>query len=119
MLDIWEDFLCASVSGQGVVLDIRAHECLGEVPDDWFDEDGELLPEHTDDQGDLRVPETMRDSPVTSVQNNNFFSELRSLDDRPVELPVLSEPAVQDALDHLGCDASAPRRPISRVVGRA
>ena len=106
MYDIWEDFLSASVSDEGVILDIRAHACLGEVPDDWFDEDGELLAEHTDDQGDLRMPETMRDRPVISYQNGNFFGELQSLHDRPVVLPVLSEPEVQEALDKVGWDAS-------------
>lgn len=50
-------------NGQSLEIAVVAQKVLGEVPIEWYDEDGKLLPEHCDDNGELRLASHTRGKP--------------------------------------------------------
>lgn len=58
-LDAWSEYLCVSRLPDPAKFEIAIcrHELVGEIPTDWFDEDGVPYPEYSDEVGDLVVPD--------------------------------------------------------------
>lgn len=48
MADTWIEYLCAQINKIGITLKICTYEPLGYLPQEWFDDDGEPLPEFQD-----------------------------------------------------------------------
>lgn len=105
--DSWNEYLCAARTDRGFVLDVFGHAWLGEVPHNWYDDDGELLPEHQDADGDLKLPEEWNGCQVMGLMDGGFVGELQSTGDDPVKLGVLTEASVRDALERLDWHGSA------------
>lgn len=139
--DTWDEYLCAFSDPWGFMLDVFRYEWLGPVPRQWFSEDGEPLPEHLDPQGNLKLPEVIDGTPVLAHMYAGFVGPFQSVCEGSVRISDRSEDLVLSALEALGWDRSftadvqealrqlevahgyypvpPPRRPISRVVGRA
>ncbi len=58
-IDTWREYLCISPANDPDKFEIAIcrHELVGEIPADWFDDEGQPLPEYSDDTGYLEVPE--------------------------------------------------------------
>lgn len=58
-VDTWSEYLCVSRTDEPDTFDIAIcrHELVGEIPKNWFDDEGQPLPEYSDDSGHLEVPE--------------------------------------------------------------
>jgi hypothetical protein len=100
-IDSWQEYLCARRGAWGFILDVFRHEWLGEVPHDWYDEDGELLPEHQDEDGDLKLPEKVMGVPVFGYAYGGFIGELVSINIDGVQISDWSDEMVGAALEAL------------------
>ena len=58
-IDTWSEFLCVSRTNepQNFILAICRYEMVGEIPPEWFDDECQPLPEYSDGEGGLEVPE--------------------------------------------------------------
>lgn len=58
-IDTWSEYLCVRRAGDPNKFEIAicGYEMIGEIPADWFDEEGQPLPEYSDGTGGLEVPE--------------------------------------------------------------
>lgn len=58
-LDTWSVFLCVRPTAEPQLIEIAVcrYEELGEMPSDWFDEEGRPLPSYSDEDGSLKLPE--------------------------------------------------------------
>jgi hypothetical protein len=58
-IDTWNEYLCVGRTDDpnNFEIAICGYEMVGEIPSDWFDEDGQPLPEYSDGTGCLEVPE--------------------------------------------------------------
>ena len=58
-IDTWSEYLCVSRTDDPKKFEIAIcrYEMVGEIPLEWFDEDGQPLPEYSDGTGCLEVPE--------------------------------------------------------------
>lgn len=58
-VDTWSEYLCVSSTDDPSKFDIAVcgSEVVGEIPADWFDDEGQPIPEYSDDTGCLEVPE--------------------------------------------------------------
>lgn len=104
-LDAWDEYLMARPASSGLLLNVFAHQWLGEVPDHWCDEDGELLPMHCSDDGDVRLPEVFYGSQVVDCLDGGFIGGLQpTQDNAEAALRLVSFGAVCDALQFLEWD---------------
>ena len=76
MADTWTEYLCAQIDKIGITLGICTYELLGYLPQEWFDDDGELLPEFQDENGDLELPSEHDGSPVTGYDGEWLLGPL-------------------------------------------
>lgn len=76
----YTEFLCARRNGPGFVLNNFAHQVVCEVPDEWYDDDHELLPEFRDEDGALKVPDEIDGWQVLAYRNGEFLSDLAPVD---------------------------------------
>ena len=58
-VDTWSEYLCVSRTHDPDKFEIAIcrYEMVGEIPTDWFDDEGQPLPKYSDDTGCLKVPE--------------------------------------------------------------
>jgi hypothetical protein len=58
-VDTWNEYLCIRTSDDPdwVEITICRYEMVGEIPADWFDEEGRPLPEYSDGSDYLVVPD--------------------------------------------------------------
>lgn len=58
-LDTWSEYLCMGRTEDSRVYELVVcrHEMVAEIPSEWFDDDGEPLPEFRDSDGCLALPE--------------------------------------------------------------
>jgi hypothetical protein len=105
-VDSWDEYLgLKGVPGQ-YTFSVLRHLWLGEVPEDWFDEEGELLPEHIDEDGELRLPEEADGLPVRAHMYGGFVGDLDTAWHDPVTVTELTEASVKEVLRQVGWDQS-------------
>jgi hypothetical protein len=77
-LDTWQEFLCIKRSEASDVFDlgIFRHELVAEIPSTWFDDDGNPLPEYSDEQGYLSVPDYYGGRAVTGHDGEYLLGDL-------------------------------------------
>lgn len=58
-VDTWSEYLCVKLTDDQDQIDIAVcrNEVVGEIPSEWFDDEGEPLPEFSDENGFLVLPE--------------------------------------------------------------
>ena len=122
--DTWHEELHAIPCDEGFLLCVMANQALGEVPGDWYDDDGELLPMHQTADGRLRMPEVFGGQPVVDFLDGMFVGELQLIgnavlvedaeDDTvrmalgALEWPLVDAEVVMAAVDRLSAPAYAP-----------
>jgi hypothetical protein len=79
--DTWHEDLYAIPCEGGVLLSVWGHQALGEVPGDWYDDDGELLPMHQTADGNLRLPEVFLGHQVVDFRDGMFVGHLQPIGD--------------------------------------
>lgn len=59
MVDTWTEYLCVSQTDDPNKIDVAIcrSEIVGEIPAEWFDDEGQPLPEFSDGTGYLKLPE--------------------------------------------------------------
>lgn len=97
-VDWWDEYLGLQGTPGEYTFCILRYQWLGPVPDDWYDDDGELLPKHLDENGDLRLPEKIDDCPVRAHLYGGFVGDLEPAWYDPVTIVELTEASVRDAL---------------------
>lgn len=101
MVDTWDEVLQALPVAGGWELQVFMNEPLGDVPSDWYDEDGELLPEHQDADGELRVPVTFNGKSVTGYTFDGFLGPLMAVE-HAARLTTRTSEEIEAALTALG-----------------
>ena len=58
-IDTWSEYLCVSQTDepQSFEIAICRYEMVGEIPQEWFDDEGQPLTEYSDSEGYLKIPE--------------------------------------------------------------
>lgn len=105
-VDSWDEYLCALPTDRGFVLNVLRHQWLGEVPQDWFDDDGQPVPEHRDAEGELKLPDEVDGCTVVGFMYGGFVGGLEPAGPDEVVLNVLTEASVAAALRQLRWDTS-------------
>lgn len=100
-VDSWDEYFAISRHMESYCFCVVRDQWLGEVPDDWFDEDGELLPEHQHENGDLKLPDEIDGCAVLGYKYGGFTGELSAEGWEPVMVPHLTPLRVRDALSQL------------------
>lgn len=105
-VDSWDEYLCTFRTNRGFILNVLRHQWLGEVPEEWFDDDGRPLPEHQDAEGELKLPDEVDDCTVVGFMYGGFVGGLEPAGPDEVELSVLTVASVAEALRRLRWDTS-------------
>lgn len=101
-IDSWKEYLSGRLFKGGVMIGVLAPQPLGEVPWDWYDDEGELLPMHRTDDGDIRLPEVFNGKIVVGIEGDTLIGNLQPIDDRSTYwLGSLSPKAIHAALQSL------------------
>lgn len=96
-----DEYLCVFRGPSGYVLNVYHYPWLGEVPAEWYNEDGVLLPEHRDAYDDLSLPDEWNGQVVAAHLYGGFVGRLQPvLTD--VQVSELAEENVLAALAELG-----------------
>lgn len=117
-VDTWSEYLCVSRTEDPRIYEfaICRHEMVGEIPSEWFDEEGQPLPEYSDKDGSLVIPEyyeyryaggTVR-TKLTGHDGEYLLGEL-VLDEQfggPVPASLDGAPPLSDALESMGWKTS-------------
>lgn len=103
------DYLCVRQTAQGIELALCGHGWLGEVPSDWFDDDGKPVPEHRDADGSLLLPPCWNGQAVTGLEDGMFVGELMSDDERTILIDDRAD-SLASALDELDWDKADLRQ---------
>lgn len=129
-LDTWIEYLCVRrIDDAGVCeLAICCHEPIAEIPSEWFDDEGEPLPEFKDSDGCLALPEYYEmggsRTKLTGHDGEYLLGEL-VLDEQfggPVSASLDGAPPMSDALESLGWKTTNPeglRQEIKRSLSLA
>lgn len=80
LIEAWPEYLCVQPADEGLFLAICKPELLGYIPSEWFDEDGELLPEYRTESGDILLPSQYNGQPVTGHDWEYILGPLGPLD---------------------------------------
>lgn len=111
-----EEYLVARKVDGGIALDICWYQPLGNVPLDWYDDDGEPVPNRRTDDGGLRLPEICQGRPVVAAQDGFFVGELQAVQEqKEVVIAAATEGAVRDALAELYWDHDAIPDLVSKL----
>jgi hypothetical protein len=103
--DTWTEYLCAKIDETQITLGICIYELLGDLPREWFDDDGELLPEFQDENGDLELPDEYDGKPVTGNNGEWLLGPLdRWNNDEIATITELSLESITEALHALQWD---------------
>ncbi len=118
MADTWTEYLCASPVGNGFVLGICTHELIGGIPDDWYDDDGELLPGYRDENGDLLLPAEYEGRPVEGHDGEYLLGPLDQWNnDQSALVRQLSRESVRESLSQVEWD-TADADEVLAALGR-
>ncbi len=111
-----EEYLMARKVDGGIALDIFWHWPLGNVPLDWYDDDGEPVPTRRTDDGGLRLPEISQGRRVVAAQDGFFVGDLQPVQEqKEVVIEAATEGAVRDALAGLYWDHDAIPDLVSKL----
>jgi hypothetical protein len=100
MADTWTEYLCAKVEKGEFVLGVCIHEILQYIPEEWFDDDGEPLPEFRDANGDLELPAEYNGRSVEGHDGECLLGPLDQWNNEDTAyLTELTPEAVSQALD--------------------
>ena len=105
MVDTWQDYLYirAAPDGEGWELGLCGYEVLGEPPSEWFDDDGNPLPEYQDEFGDLKLPDEWEGCPVSHYDGEYIVGDLTlNTDDSIAQIEAATSEVINDALLSLG-----------------
>ena len=98
----WTEYLCARPVEDGFLLGICINELLGDIPSEWHDDDGELLPEYRDENGDLLLPAQYEGRPVEGYDGEYILGPLdRWNNDESALVKHLSRDSVSESLREL------------------
>lgn len=109
-LDTWSEYLCAvrTDDPEQCEIAICRHEVIGELPREWFDDDWQPLPEYSDAEGNLVLPDQYdvggRSAKLTGHDGEYLLGEL-SWDEEfggPYVVNLDDDAALTDAFDALG-----------------
>jgi hypothetical protein len=102
-----KDHLCARKTPAGLELAVCGHSWIAEVPSDWFDDDGEPIPEHRAVDGGLELPSSWDGETVTGIEDGIFVGELVADDERTIAVDPTSAENLAQALADLSWDETA------------
>jgi hypothetical protein len=74
--DIWEEYLCVRRAPGGWEVAVCQHDLLREVASEWFDENGEPLPEYRDEHGALKLPDVVDGQEVWGFDGEYILGRL-------------------------------------------
>jgi hypothetical protein len=101
-VDSWDEYLCVFRGAWGFDLNVYRYDWLGEIPYEWYDDEGELLPEHRDSNGFPRFPEDWFGGPIIDWRYGGFVGGLTSSRwDKGAQLSDCSESMIRAALESL------------------
>jgi hypothetical protein len=101
----WTEYLCARTVEDGFLLGICIYELLGDIPSEWRDDDGELLPEYQDGNGDLLLPAQYEGRRVEGYDGEYILGPLdRWNNDESALVKHLSRDSVSKSLHELEWD---------------
>ncbi|MCZ8017247.1 MULTISPECIES: hypothetical protein [Pseudomonadota] len=122
-VDTWSEYLCVKLTDDDEKIDIAVcrHEVIGEIPSEWFDDDGVPLPEFSDENGYLVLPEFYEgwagSTKLTGHDGGYLLGEL-TWDEGPGP-PITAErqdvDAVSGALKSLGWSPSDTKALIDAI----
>lgn len=108
------EYLCVFRGSWGFELNVHRYRWLGDIPDDWFDEEDELLPEHRDRTDHIILPATWDGQQVMGEECRGFIGTLEPIDPKAdVQISDGSEGLVRAALASLGWH----ERSVSIILG--
>lgn len=106
-VDRRDEFLCAYRYCGVLHLNVCRYQWLGEVPEEWCDEEGQLLLKYRTSEGGLQLPEVWDGEPVLALVYGGLLGPLEgSFAWEGVEISDCSEGAVREALSTLRWDSS-------------
>jgi hypothetical protein len=78
IVDTWQEYLCVrqAPNGTGWEIAICQHNILGEPPSEWFDDEGNPLPDHQDESGGLKLPLEWNGKPVSHYDGEYIVGDL-------------------------------------------
>ncbi len=117
MSDTWTEYLCATRDGAVFGLGICVHELLGYIPQEWFDDDGEPLPQYRNKDGSLRVPAEFAGQSVVGHDGEYLLGSLGQWNsDQSASVSDLSLEAVNDALRQIGWNVDDASELLAALV---
>lgn len=105
-VDCWDEYLGFQGEPGDYTFSVLRHLWLGAVPDDWYDDEWELLPEHRDENGELKLPKEVDYCPVRAHMYGGFVGDLDPAWHDPVIVTELTEGSVREVLRQVGWDQS-------------
>ena len=101
----WTEYLCANPIGNGFALGICMYELLGDIPSEWYDDDGDLLPGYRDESGGLLLPAEYKGRPVEGYDGEYLLGPLDQWNnDQSALVRQLSRESVRESLSQLDWD---------------
>lgn len=120
MADTWTEYLCAKPANDGFVLGICIYEIVDYIPGDWFDDDGEPLPEFQDANGDLALPAEFNGRPIEGHNGEWLLGPLDQWNNEDTAFVTeLSRSSISEALEILEWDVSDVDEVLSDLLSIA
>lgn len=114
MMDSWTEYLCVRALEGQWELSVCGYEVIAEVPQEWYDEDGEPTEEHRDSDGFLVVPDVFDGREVTGIEGNYLTGPMMTLKE-PVSLSDHSLGDVEHALGLLDWPPTDAGRALIKI----
>lgn len=117
MADTWTEYLCAKVEKDEIVLGICIYEILEYLPKEWFNDEGEPLPEFRDANGDLELPAEYNGRSVEGHDGEWLLGPLDQWNNGDTAyVTELTPEAVSQALDLIGWAGAEVEQVLSAVA---
>jgi len=117
MADTWTEYLCAKPGNGGITLGICTRELLCEIPQEWFGDDGDPLPEFSDEHGELRVPEEYDGRKIHGHDGEYLLGELGTwTNDNSAFVSELSSENVRQSLLRLNWDVACTGEVCAKLL---
>jgi hypothetical protein len=126
-VDTWSEYLCVSRTDEPDTFDIAIcrYEVVGEIPAEWFDEDGCPLVEYSDGDGNLLVPEWLEEwghyTKLTGHNGEYLLGELSCEDSYcpPITLKFYDRESISQSLNDLRWISTEKSILIDKVIQKA
>ncbi|MGE8142892.1 hypothetical protein ACQKOE_13025 [Novosphingobium sp. NPDC080210] len=116
MADTWTEYLCAKPANDGFVLGVCIYEIVDYIPGEWFDDDGEPLPEFRDAKGDLVLPAEFNGRPIEGHDGEWLLGPLDQWNNEETAyVTELSHSSVAEALEILDWKISEANEVLSAL----